>query len=528
MARFAGYVRVSKVGDRDKQDGGRQFLSPGEQREKIEAWAKKYGHELVEVVEDLDRSGRRERQNLTTLVERIEAKKLDGIAVARLNRLARSRKLTYDALDRIHEAGGAFGSHDEDWDFSTPEGELMLGIVVMMGQYESAKKGQASHYAIEKRIKSGRPWGRRALGFDLDGNGLLQPNSDAQLVREAFRRSAEGESPGRIAKWLRSTTARTADGAITTRYVQAMLRNPVYIGVLRAGDVVGEHKHPIIDKELWREVQLRLGTRPEMRKAYSALGGLVRCWGCRHTMAATMSYSKSGGQRAYRCRNDKCRRRGFALERDLMPWATWTFFRTVGDLARQRSNDHNAVERRRLERERDRAIRAIRNLAAGAEIAELQPEDIGEQLAGWRHQRDGAERGLRDLAVGDDVAKLPEERTLRKEWPNIPLARKRELFSSVFAGIVVQAPERKRDHSVPVIERTRFLRRAQATDLPSPGRASDSEPFPPFTDPYWDPIAITLHPNNKMTVEQLMGEPDRMALDQGFSAWLEEEYEGHW
>jgi DNA invertase Pin-like site-specific DNA recombinase len=69
--RFAGYVRVSDVGGRDKQSNGRTFLSPTEQREKIQAWAEKNGHELVETVEDLNRSGRTERRNLTELVEKV-------------------------------------------------------------------------------------------------------------------------------------------------------------------------------------------------------------------------------------------------------------------------------------------------------------------------------------------------------------------------------------------------------------------------------------------------------------------------
>jgi DNA invertase Pin-like site-specific DNA recombinase len=85
--RFGGYVRVSKVGKR----AGDSFISPVSQREKIAQWCQAYGHELIDVREDLDVSGAlKNRPNLEALVGRIEAGQLDGLVVARLDRFGRS------------------------------------------------------------------------------------------------------------------------------------------------------------------------------------------------------------------------------------------------------------------------------------------------------------------------------------------------------------------------------------------------------------------------------------------------------
>jgi DNA invertase Pin-like site-specific DNA recombinase len=48
-----GYIRVSRVGKR----GGDSFISPEDQREKIEGWAKLRGVEIVKWYTDLDQSG---------------------------------------------------------------------------------------------------------------------------------------------------------------------------------------------------------------------------------------------------------------------------------------------------------------------------------------------------------------------------------------------------------------------------------------------------------------------------------------
>src|SRR5687767_1725525 len=70
--RAVGVVRVSRVGTR----GGERFVSPSEQRERIEAACERDGLELVDVVQELDTSGGAalaRRPGLRRAVEMVEA-----------------------------------------------------------------------------------------------------------------------------------------------------------------------------------------------------------------------------------------------------------------------------------------------------------------------------------------------------------------------------------------------------------------------------------------------------------------------
>ena len=85
--RLDAYIRVSQVRGRS----GPSFISPTQQRERIEAWIKAFGHERGEVFEELDASGaRRDRPKLQEAIERIERGESDGIVVAKLDRFGRS------------------------------------------------------------------------------------------------------------------------------------------------------------------------------------------------------------------------------------------------------------------------------------------------------------------------------------------------------------------------------------------------------------------------------------------------------
>jgi DNA invertase Pin-like site-specific DNA recombinase len=520
--KFAGYVRVSDVGGRDKQTNGRQFLSPTEQRQKITDWARLHEHEVVEVVEDLNRSGGTERENLEKLVRRVEAGEIDGIAVARLNRFSRSLAQATTYLDRIKRADGQFVAVEDSFDSGTDTGKLLMRILLSFAEYELDTRRTASRAAVAARIKGGRHWGKRPrLGFELDAEGRLKHSRHAETVRQCFERYAEGEGARTLARWLTNKGVKTPQGEeITSRYVQDMLRADVYVGVLRGGEHVSEHDAAIVDRELWEAVQARHQERRPRCQTGTALGGLVRCWSCRHVMR---SY-RNGGKQAYGCRNEKCGRPTSALEERLLPLAEFSFWCAVGDLRSQRSEEDE--RRAHLEQQRDQATRAVRNLAAATKIAELEPQEIAEVLATWKHKREKAERALRDLKA---EVTLPEERTLRRDWPKMPLEQKRELFQLLFTAIVVKPPEKKRDHSVPIEARTRFLRRAQAEDLPRSGRTSASLPFPPFTDrSYWPPVAVWLHPDDSCTIEHVLGEPDRRALTKQYTNWLATEYGGTW
>lgn len=101
-----GYVRVSRV-----RRSGPSFISPLEQRDQIEGWAKLNRAVVAHVFEELDESGARaDRPLLQEALARIERGDTNGIVVARLDRFGRSLLNGLAAIERIRAAGGLFVS----------------------------------------------------------------------------------------------------------------------------------------------------------------------------------------------------------------------------------------------------------------------------------------------------------------------------------------------------------------------------------------------------------------------------------
>src|SRR5919197_540526 len=117
MAPWAGYIRVSHVGGRE----GEAFRSPQEQAERIQAWARLRGEEIVLLDPELDQSGgRADRPILTQAVDGIEAGRYRGLVVAYLSRASRSVKHLLELWERTESAGGEVVAVAESIDTSTP------------------------------------------------------------------------------------------------------------------------------------------------------------------------------------------------------------------------------------------------------------------------------------------------------------------------------------------------------------------------------------------------------------------------
>ncbi|MCW3069823.1 MAG: recombinase family protein, partial [Solirubrobacterales bacterium] len=117
------YIRVSQTRGRE----GDSFLSPDQQRQRIEQWASGYGHEIVWHEPELDQSGgKMSRPIFDQVMARIEAGHTQGIVVAKADRFARSLVGALSALERIQDRGAHFASVAEGFDTTTPTGRLVM------------------------------------------------------------------------------------------------------------------------------------------------------------------------------------------------------------------------------------------------------------------------------------------------------------------------------------------------------------------------------------------------------------------
>src|SRR5215213_7686071 len=87
------------------------------------------------------------RPSYQRLLEAVRKRELDVVLVWRYDRFARSTRALVNALGEFKARGVAFISYQENVDTTTPQGELVFGMMANLAQFESALIGE--------RVKAG-------------------------------------------------------------------------------------------------------------------------------------------------------------------------------------------------------------------------------------------------------------------------------------------------------------------------------------------------------------------------------------
>ena len=270
--RVVAYVRVSALAGR----GGDDFHSPDVQLAAIRRTAA--GLQEVAVIEDIDRTGRHfERAGIDRIRRLAESRQIDAVAVYDVSRLGRNVRESLVFLNWLAEQGVTILSASEQVDTSTPAGRLMLTNMLAIAEYRSDEIGRGWSGTIARRAERGQHHGR-PLGYTREGKRMVPDDVLGPAVSEVFRRYAAGDPIGEITAYLSAVRGRP----MHTPNVKKLLRNPVYLGKVIAGDEVlpGQHE-PLVDEVTWRRVQDRLAadtsTPPRHLAPTWSLVGLVEC-----------------------------------------------------------------------------------------------------------------------------------------------------------------------------------------------------------------------------------------------------------
>lgn len=217
------YARVSTAGQADSG------LSLSDQRERAEAYAKLYGLQVIDVVEDAGASAKTmNRPGLLRALAMLKAGEADGLVVAKLDRLTRSVRNLGELLDRYFADGRyALLSVGEQIDTRTASGRLVLNVLASVAQWEREAISERTTHALRQKRKRGErvgtvPYGLRA---EADGKVAEDPEEQAVLMRMQSLR-ARGTSlrgivaelnragpPARGKKWHLTSVARMLAGS---------------------------------------------------------------------------------------------------------------------------------------------------------------------------------------------------------------------------------------------------------------------------------------------------------------------------
>lgn len=304
--RAIAYVRVSDEGGR-----GEDLISPEIQMTAIRDHCARNGYEIVEVLEDIDRTGKLWcRRQIEHAVAQIEARAADVIVVWKISRVSRNRRDWAIAVDRVEGSGGRLESATEALDTSTSTGRFARGMLAELAAFESERLGESWREAHHQRMMRGLPHsGVKRLGYTYDhATGYTIDPDEAPIVREMFLRYASGRGPRSISTWLNSIGFRTTRGnGWSDQAVKGTLHSGFAAGLLRRRTercgcptpaFCGHHEYlpgahePIITEQEWAGYQVERARRerqPVRDRRPRLLSGLVVCAGCGRRCSATDS-----------------------------------------------------------------------------------------------------------------------------------------------------------------------------------------------------------------------------------------------
>jgi site-specific DNA recombinase len=478
MKTYAGCVRVSHMGER--KAGADNVHADRDQVEVIEAATPK-GARLELLPPELDVSGGlplAERPSLLAAVEGVESGKYAGIIVAYQSRLFRNVEEEEAVFRRVEAAGGEILFALGDLDSSTVSGRMVRRIKAATNTAE--REEHAERFERLRRISTEAGiWQRRQTPTGYRKNPKtrrLVKDRRATAVGTAFRDFLAGTTISALAVRL----------GMTPSGVRQLLRNDVYLGILRVGKHVNPSAHPvIIDVDTFEAVQHRLDTAPRPSRngnGPALLAGLVRCASCghlmtRHTGKGQLVYSCPGKHSGERCPQPT----GITLPR----LEAHVEKIAIAELARL---EVSATEGDRVERSRQTLARAER--ALDAYLDAVSAEDVGADAfnRAARKKSDAVDKAREEMR--NELARrpaLPQVGSGAEVWPKLNGAERNQLLRSLLAAIVVRPVGRGR--RVPVADRVRVL--AYGTDLELPERrGGEASGIVPIAFPDVDKVGV--------------------------------------
>tara|TARA_Y100000592_G_C5479627_1_gene324505 strand:+ start:5274 stop:5999 length:726 start_codon:yes stop_codon:yes gene_type:complete len=178
-----GYVRVSTV--KQEQSG----LSVEAQTAKIRQYCELYDLELVDVIVDAGASAKSLKRNgMQSALTMLKSGAVDGLVVAKLDRLTRSIKDLNVLIEEVFNKAALISVADQV-DTTTPSGRLILNILMSVSQWEREEIGERTKSAMRvKKSKGEYTGGKTPLGWTTDDEGNEVPDEDEQeliaIVRE--------------------------------------------------------------------------------------------------------------------------------------------------------------------------------------------------------------------------------------------------------------------------------------------------------------------------------------------------------
>jgi site-specific DNA recombinase len=428
--RVIAYVRVSRIGGRE----GDSFLSPELQVEAIERECRRSNLEIIDTLEELDRSGADNTRPLwNEALRRIESGEAQGLVVWNLARFARSVIDGASAIERIEKAGGELYSASGEAGDNSPTGRLTRTIFLAIAEMERDRAAESFAAAQKNAVARGIHIASTVpFGYirDPESRSYEIDTAASPIVVGMFERRAKGHSWASITRWVIEQGYSTNPQTTETR-----IKNRAYLGYAYSGSYENRAAHPaIVSRKLFDEANSVRGTKFRGDGKLTSgmlLLGIVRCDNCGRLLSCVASKSrprKDGGVSSvtpgYYCKNATCKSKGYANAKTLDTWIVGNLFMWLEGLGaadyrvpKSESEDANDADQAReslevAEYDRKKFIgnRELRRL--------MSDEEYADELAALTETVNEARIALDMSARKSEVPEIEDVRRLWRTWTN--------------------------------------------------------------------------------------------------------------
>jgi len=308
MKRAIGIIRVSEIGDRDLD----RLHTTKVQRDIIERDCARLGLQLTQTMEELDVSGGApldKRPALKVALEQVELGFAEAIVFAYRDRMDRSIEHGGELIRRMDAKGALLIAGGKQVTHATHDGWRTATLESFLNEDQRRAVG-AKLRDVHKRVVAAGvcPLKHVPRGYRKRPDSTIEVDpTEGPIIREAWRRRAQGASVPEVRRWLVSQGVQISADSVVSR----MFRNRFYLGELHyRTDIIEPNLHshePLVTPELWDEVQRRAGTlggRRTKSPKLLARQGILVCANC----GGRMSQSSKEQRRSpfYRCTNPDC------------------------------------------------------------------------------------------------------------------------------------------------------------------------------------------------------------------------------
>ena len=301
------YMRVST------EDQAREGFSLPEQKERLDAFCKFKGYEIIDYYQDAGISAKtgNYRPEFERLKEDIKSKKINTIVSLKLDRITRSIYDWENLITFLDENDAYLDCANDEINTTTANGKMISRLLMSVSQNEIERTSERTKIGLAGAIKQGHIPHVAPLGYKHENKTLVIDYSTKDVVVRIFELYSKGYSYQKISNLFNEEKVLGKDNWGDST-IQTILENEIYKGDFVHGKRTKNPTYyenvvePIVPKELWEDcqVQKKKNSRSYQRTLTYLYLQKLKCPKCGRILGGKATTKKNGKPYFYYYCND--------------------------------------------------------------------------------------------------------------------------------------------------------------------------------------------------------------------------------